>query len=80
MNKIEVFKERLSKIGIEIEYEVYYPFICLVKINNEAVPRFFRSNRGFAIAYHPIGSDVIIYFLDLSKTFELIREVVNTKK
>ena len=75
MEKIEIFINRLKRIGIDIEIWSNYPWIYLAVINGKRViEKTDDSNHGFNIAFLPIKRDVELQFTDISAIFKLIRK------
>lgn len=72
--KIEIFCNRLNRIGIDIKLGCNYPWIYLEYINGKRVREKFMANHGFTIAYYPIRKDQELQFTDIGFTFSLIRE------
>ena len=71
--KLDIFVNRLKKIGIDIELTGNYPWIYLTKINGKAVKEKFQANHGFTIAFLPIRKDQELNFTDIGEIFKLIR-------
>jgi len=76
MEKLKVFRERLKKLGIDIELFSNVPWIYIDKINGNRVKRedFFCGDHGFTIAFHPVRKGQELEFTDITKIFELIRK------
>lgn len=72
------FGNRLSKLGIEIEYFGNYPWVYLYKINGKIVKEKQYSEHGFTIIFHPLKGETP-KFLDIHETFKLIRKYNNNK-
>ena len=73
-DKLTIFKNRLSKIGIEIKLVSNYPWIYLVEVNGNVVEEKRESEHNFTIGFLPIKKDMGISFLDWSETFDVIRK------
>ena len=75
-NVITTLKNRLSKIGIEIEMSGNYPWIYLDKVNGNRIKQEdFTANHGFNIAWFGIKNDDKIKFAeDPKKIISLIRK------
>jgi hypothetical protein len=72
-NVITTLKNRLSKIGIEIEMSGNYPWIYLDKVNGNRIKKEdFTANHGFNIAWFGIKNDDKIKFAEDPKTIILI--------
>jgi hypothetical protein len=68
-NVITTLKNRLSKIGIEIEMSGNYPWIYLDKVNGNRIKKEdFTANHGFNIAWFGIKNDDKIKFAEEPKT------------
>ena len=76
MNEIEVFINRMRKIGIELKLVVNVPWIYLVSVNGNPVKEEdYSSNHGYAIAWYPIRlGDEPHLDSDLNRTFDIIRK------
>lgn len=75
-DQLEILKDRLNKIGIEIELMGNYPWIYLYSVNGNKIKEkdYFYGNHGFTIAFLPIKRDIPLTILDISKTFKIIRK------
>lgn len=72
MNELVVLKNRLSKIGIEIELIGNIPWIYLTKVNNNIIDESdFTANHGFVIAW---DRDKIELDPNRKRIFEIIRK------
>lgn len=76
MEKLDVLKDRLSKLGIEVEFVANFPWIYLYKINGEIVKERFLADHGFTVAFLPVDINKPFHFTDIGETFELIREYI----
>jgi len=74
MNKLDIFVNRLNKIGIEIDFWNNFPWVYLTKINNKTVKEKYQSEYGFVIGYMPIKPDKDFQFTDLNEIFKIIRK------
>ena len=76
MNEIEVFINRMKKIGIELELVGNVPWIYLDKVNgNRVKPEDYNANHGYTIAWHPVKlGDKPHLDSDLNRTFDIIRK------
>ena len=76
MNEVEIFINRLKRIGIEIELMGNIPWIYLHKVNgNRILPEDYNANHGYTIAWHPVRLGEEIHLdSDLKRTFEVIRK------
>jgi len=68
-NVITTLKNRLSKIGIEIEMSGNYPWIYLDKVNGNRIKQEdFTANHGFNIAWFGIKNEDKIKLAEDPKT------------
>ena len=76
MNEIEVFVNRLKKIGIEVELVGNIPWIYLNKVNgNRVKPEDYNANHGYTVAWYPVRVGGKPHLDDdLKRTFEVIRK------
>ena len=74
MEKLEILRKRLSKIGIDVVFVANYPWIYLYKINNKLVKEKYMAEHGFTVAFLPVRRDIPFYFTNLSIIFKLIRK------
>lgn len=80
MNKLEIFKKRLQKLGIEINLVGNFPWIYIDTINNIKVKELFYANHGFTIAFLPIRPFQEINFTNITEIFKLIRKYIKLTK
>lgn len=84
MNEIEIFRNRLKKIGIEISLIGNYPWIYLDAVNGNKVARedFLNANHGYTIAWSGVraGQEPHLNWHDIKTTFKLIRKYRNGHK
>lgn len=75
-NKLDIFTNRLKKIGIEVDYIGNSPWIYLYKINGKKVTEIYQAEWGFTVAFRSIkyGEENIVKFTDLKTIFNLIRK------
>ena len=76
MNEVEIFINRLKKIGIELELVGNVPWIYLDKVNgNKVRPEDYNANHGYTIAWYPVWhKDTVKLDSDLNRTFDIIRK------
>jgi hypothetical protein len=77
MNEIEVFRNRLKKIGIELELFGNVPWIYIDKVNGNKVSREdYNANHGYSFAWYPVrnGESPHLDWSAIKKTFEVIRK------
>lgn len=81
MNEVTKFRERLKKIGYEIELEGNVPWIYLKSVNgNKVQPEdWINANHGHCIAWFPKthNDDFTLNWHDIKLTFELLRKYRN---
>lgn len=74
-DKINVFVERLKKIGIEVKLSGNYPWVYIDEICGKRVTEKFNGNHGFTIIFLPVRNDSPpSEFTDIGETFKLIRK------
>jgi hypothetical protein len=76
MNEIEIFVNRMKKIGIELELEGNAPWIYLVSVNGNRVMEIdYNANHGYTIAWYPVRMGIEPHLdSDLNRTFDIIRK------
>lgn len=74
MDKINVFVDRLKKIGIKVELWTNFPWIYLHKVNGSLINERFKAEYGFTIAFHPIRDGDDFKFTDIKEIFKIIRK------
>lgn len=72
--KLDIFIQRLKKIGISISIVGNYPWIYIDTINGKKVIEKFHANHGFTIAFLPIKKNQELKFTDIGEIFKLIRK------
>lgn len=70
MDKLDIFVNRLKKIGIKIELLGNVPWIYLDKVNGNEVKDKHASDWGFVLGYR----NRKFVFEDLDKIFKVIRK------
>ena len=74
MNELVILKNRLSKIGIEIELMGNIPWIYLTKVNGNVIDESdFTANYGFVIAW-VLDVDKVELDSNRKRIFEVIRK------
>lgn len=77
MDKLDIFVERMSRIGIDIELGFNFPWIYLDRINGVEVTEKYLANHGHTIAFYPtVGYR--IEFTSIPRLFELVRKYTYT--
>ena len=80
-DKINVFVERLKKIGIDVKLSGNYPWVYITEICGKRVTEKFYGNHGFTIIFLPVRNDSPpSEFTDIKETFKLIRKYKNKTK
>ena len=80
-DKIEVFVERLKKIGIEVKLVGNYPWVYIDEICGTKVKEKFEGNWGFTLIFLPTRTDSPpSEFTDITEIFKLIRKYTNKTK
>ena len=76
MNEVQIFINRLKKIGIELELVGNVPWIYLEKVNGNRIrPEDYSDNHGYTIAWHPVRLGEKPHLdSDLNRTFDIIRK------
>lgn len=74
MEKIDKFINRLSKIGVNINLSMNFPWIYITHINGIRVTETFKAEHGFTIAFMPIRIDQELSFTDITEIFKLIKK------
>ncbi len=77
MEKLDILKKRLDRVGIDIEFAANYPWIYIWKINGKRVKETFEANHGFTVGFLPVRRDKPFHFTDLNEIFKLIRKYCN---
>lgn len=73
MRELDIFVNRLKKIGINITLISNFPLVYINTINNNIVREKFHSEHGFVLCYLPIRANQKLQYTNLSHTFNLIR-------
>lgn len=77
-NKLDIFTNRLKKIGIEVEYMGNFPWIYLSKVNGKQITETYQAEWGFTVAFRgtKYGEENVVEFTDLKTIFNLIRKYI----
>jgi len=76
MDNIAIFKTRLRRLGIEVEFFSNYPWIYLEKVNGIRVNERYHANHGFtAFWYTKDGPEIS----DIGEVFKVIRKTLLSK-
>lgn len=76
MEKLDIFGNRLKRIGIDVEFAANFPWIYLYKINGKLVKERFEAEHGFTVAFLPVRVDMPFHFTDITEIFKLIRKYI----
>ena len=80
-DKINVFIDRLKKIGIEVKLVGNYPWVYIDEICGTKVKEKFQGNWGFTLIFLPPRTDSPpSEFTDIKEIFKLIRKYANKTK
>ena len=80
-DKINVFVERLKKIGIEVKLVGNYPWVYIDEICGTKVKEKFEGNHGFTLIFLPARTySPPSEFTDITEIFKLIRKYTNKTK
>jgi hypothetical protein len=74
--KLDVFRNRMKKLNIDIELISNYPWIYINSVNGNIVKSkdYFGGNHGFTIGFLPTRPDKEFHFTDITEIFKLIRK------
>lgn len=74
--KLDIFRKRMLKLGIELEMWSNYPWIYIDKVNGNRIKHedYFHGNHGFTIGFHPSKPDQEFDFTDIGEIFKLIKK------
>lgn len=76
MDEVEIFLNRLKKIGIELKLTGNIPWIYLESVNGNLIKEEdYTSDYGYTIAWYPVrmGAEPHLNY-DLDQTFNIIRK------
>jgi hypothetical protein len=74
MDKLTVLKNRLERIGINIELAMNVPWVYLTKVNGNIVKETYAANHGFTIAMLPVQFGDTLQLSPINKIFEILRK------
>ena len=75
--QLNSFVGRLKRCGVDVELSVNAPWVYLDRVNGIRVIERRNGDTGYTIGYLPIKKDQQgMNFLDLTPTFELIRDYI----
>lgn len=78
MNEVTKFRERLKKIGYELELEGNAPWIYLKAVNENPIKQkdWTNANHGYCVAWFPKSHDdnFTLNWQDIKTTFMLLRK------
>lgn len=75
MQKLDTLIRRLRKIGIELRLVNNVPWIYIAAVNGHLIPKneYYYGNHGYTLGFSAMQIGVDFEFLDLARTFDLIR-------
>ena len=76
MNEVEIFINRMKRIGIKLELMGNIPWIYLHSVNGNRVKKEdWNANHGYTIAWYPVRAEQKPHLdSDIKRTFEVIRK------
>jgi hypothetical protein len=76
LEKLQTFRKRMEKLGIDVQLMGNYPWIYIDSVNGNRIKRedYFYADHGFTIGFLPIKPDVEFHFTDITEIFKLIRK------
>jgi len=76
LTKLDIFRKRMKKLGIDVELLGNLPWIYIHKVNGNRIQRedFFEGDHGFTIGFLPVRPDQEFHFTDITRIFQLIRK------
>lgn len=77
---IDSFKNKLKRIGINVEMTFNAPWIYLDKVNGVKVKEKFYANHGFTAFFYPVKLSSKIKFSDMKYVFDKIRQIKDGKE
>ena len=82
LKKLDVFRNRMKKLNIDIQFVGNYPWIYIDSVNGNRIKRedYFEGNHGFTVGFLPVRRDEEFHFTDISMIFKLIRKYRNYGK
>ena len=78
MTTIDSFRNRLKKIGIDIEMFGNFPWVYLDKVNGKKVKGEYYSDHCFTIFFRAIRPGQVDKMLDTGIIFDKIRETLKS--
>lgn len=78
MNQIEVFINRLKKIGITLTFIGNTPWIYLDTVNSKKVKGKYLGNHGFTAFWYPVKPGESIHISNIGEVFNKIRETLKS--
>ena len=73
-NAIEIFINRLAKIGIEVKFIGNVPWIYLDEVNGNKITAKLDGNHGFTAFWYPVKPNMPIKVNDIKELFKEIRK------
>jgi hypothetical protein len=77
MENLNVFKSRLKKIGINIDFVGNYPWIYINSINGLLVNEKYMAEHGFTVGIITVNGD--FKFTEFKIIFSLIRKYIHER-
>ena len=76
LSKLDIFRNRMEKLGIDIKYSSNIPWIYIESVNGNRIQRedYFHGNHGFTIGFLPVRVGEPFHFTDITEIFKLIRK------
>ena len=74
MKKLDIFYNRMKRIGIDLKMSANYPWVYIDSINGKRVKEKFHSDHAYTIGFSPIRMGQEFTFTDLTEIFKLIRK------
>jgi len=74
MEKLTIFRSRMQKLDINLEFVGNYPWIYLYKVNDNKVIEKFAAEHGFCIGFQPIRPGQHFDFTDIKEILKIIRK------
>ena len=80
--KLDIFRKRMKKMGIDIELMGNYPWIYIRSVNGNIIQRedYFEGDHGFTVGFLPVRIDQEFHFTDISRIFKLIRKYKDNER
>lgn len=76
IDRIEIFRRRLERIGIDITFSANYPWIYFDTINGKEVEGVFAADHGWTAFFYPVNIGGKIKFSDRREVFKKVRSML----